>query len=85
MGMPRGMVRLCYSETTDNGPVAQLGARFHGMEEVVSSNLTRSTNPFPQHVKNLDAGRAPGLVYSGSTPPLSVGIHGPQMSTARSR
>ena len=27
----------------DRGPVAQLGARFHGMEEVVSSNLTRST------------------------------------------
>ena len=27
------------------GPVAQLGARFHGMEEVVSSNLTRSTKP----------------------------------------
>ena len=26
------------------GPVAQLGARFHGMEEVVSSNLTRSTS-----------------------------------------
>ena len=24
--------------------MAQLGARFHGMEEVVSSNLTRSTN-----------------------------------------
>src|SRR5271169_4687367 len=38
------------------GPVAQLGARFHGMEEVVSSNLTRSTKflkllqpiPYPQ-------------------------------------
>ena len=28
------------------GPVAQLGARFHGMEEVVSSNLTRSTKSF---------------------------------------
>ena len=28
---------------TIRGPVAQLGARFHGMEEVVSSNLTRST------------------------------------------
>ena len=28
-----------------NGPVAQLGARFHGMEEVVGSNPTRSTNP----------------------------------------
>ena len=27
------------------------------MEEVVSSNLTRSTKPFPQYVKNLDAGR----------------------------
>ncbi len=26
--------------------MAQLGARFHGMEEVVSSNLTRSTNVF---------------------------------------
>ena len=29
------------------GPVAQLGARFHGMEEVVSSNLTRSTKTRP--------------------------------------
>ena len=36
---------LCYSdEDLRRGPVAQLGARFHGMEEVVSSNLTRSTN-----------------------------------------
>ena len=31
------------------GPVAQLGARFHGMEEVVSSNLTRSTK-FLKHL-----------------------------------
>ena len=28
-----------------SGPVAQLGARFHGMEEVVGSNPTRSTKP----------------------------------------
>jgi hypothetical protein len=28
---------------TSGGPVAQLGARFHGMEEVVGSNPTRST------------------------------------------
>ena len=28
----------------DRGPVAQLGARFHGMEEVVGSIPTRSTN-----------------------------------------
>ncbi len=31
------------SRSIPRGPVAQLGARFHGMEEVVSSNLTRST------------------------------------------
>ncbi len=30
------------------GPVAQLGARFHGMEEVVGSIPTRSTNLFNQ-------------------------------------
>ena len=29
-----------------SGPVAQLGARFHGMEEVVGSIPTRSTNFF---------------------------------------
>ncbi len=28
------------------GPVAQLGARFHGMEEVKGSNPFRSTNSF---------------------------------------
>src|SRR5512141_2692560 len=31
---------------TKCGPVAQLGARFHGMEEVVGSNPTRSTIKF---------------------------------------
>jgi hypothetical protein len=31
--------------------VAQLGARFHGMEEVVSSNLTRSTKQ-PKYLQN---------------------------------
>ena len=37
---------LCYSdEDLPCGPVAQLGARFHGMEEVESSNLSRSTKP----------------------------------------
>jgi hypothetical protein len=36
------------------GPVAQLGARFHGMEEVESSNLTRST----KFLKNPPAGFA---------------------------
>ncbi len=30
-----------------SGPVAQLGARFHGMEEVVGSIPTRSTKHLP--------------------------------------
>lgn len=33
-------------ETQHSGPVAQLGARFHGMEEVKGSNPFRSTNFF---------------------------------------
>jgi hypothetical protein len=40
------MRRVCcvlYWFYPDCGPVAQLGARFHGMEEVESSNLSRST------------------------------------------
>ncbi len=41
--------------------MAQLGARFHGMEEVVSSNLTRSTKTFqilsaPEPAKNVASG-----------------------------
>ena len=39
------------------GPVAQLGARFHGMEEVDGSNPSRSTKtshrPVPPSLKNL--------------------------------
>ena len=34
-----GKLQLCNM----SGPVAQLGARFHGMEEVVGSIPTRST------------------------------------------
>ena len=34
-----------------SGPVAQLGARFHGMEEVVGSNPTRSTITFLPSLK----------------------------------
>ena len=35
----------------ESGPVAQLGARFHGMEEVTGSIPVRSTNYF----KHLEA------------------------------
>ena len=50
--------RLC-------GPVAQLGARFHGMEEVIGSNPIRSTKSLLNHqivkeqlVQNNVSGRA---------------------------
>jgi hypothetical protein len=33
-----------YSKIDRSGPVAQLGARFHGMEEVIGSIPIRSTN-----------------------------------------
>src|SRR4029077_20284120 len=36
-----------------SGPVAQLGARFHGMEEVVGSIPTRSTNLNPPRIKHF--------------------------------
>ena len=46
--------------------MAQLGARFHGMEEVVSSNLTRSTKfnlikDTDRHVCFHDAGEVTGV------------------------
>jgi hypothetical protein len=59
----------------NDGPVAQLGARFHGMEEVVSSNLTRSTKPNPQinqhirfwHERFQAAREVTGLVSTSPT------------------
>ena len=55
----------------NSGPVAQLGARFHGMEEVVSSNLTRSTK-YSLRALRQKRGQTPALrLYAkngGSTP-----------------
>ncbi len=42
-----------------SGPVAQLGARFHGMEEVVGSIPTRSTNTSITSVHNLGTKTVP--------------------------
>ena len=39
--------------------MAQLGARFHGMEEVVSSNLTRSTKTFQTLTANTQLEERP--------------------------
>ncbi len=43
-----------------SGPVAQLGARFHGMEEVVGSIPTRSTKIVSLKINNLTS-RPPPL------------------------
>ena len=42
-GSGTGSVVFSGRYTFTNGPVAQLGARFHGMEEVKGSNPFRST------------------------------------------
>ena len=47
--LDRHVIRSCNSSPR-SGPVAQLGARFHGMEEVKGSNPFRSTKlPLPQN------------------------------------
>ena len=52
--------RVCVvRELPKRGPVAQLGARFHGMEEVVSSNLTRSTKTFQRLTTKRSIGTTP--------------------------
>ena len=45
--------------------MAQLGARFHGMEEVVSSNLTRST-------KKVSSSRFSRPVTGNLTPTIEL-------------
>ena len=54
----------------ESGPVAQLGARFHGMEEVVGSIPVRSTNQF----KHLDKGATlrARLTVSWATTPVRM-------------
>ena len=47
-----------------SGPVAQLGARFHGMEEVVGSNPTRSTKSAMPAVYILES-ESSGKFYIG--------------------
>jgi hypothetical protein len=48
-----------------SGPVAQLGARFHGMEEVVGSIPTRSTNK-QFTINELGGHTVPGILIVGS-------------------
>ncbi|GEM_PF-6218690 len=45
--------------------MAQLGARFHGMEEVVSSNLTRSTKQL-KHLQTFTLPTIENWVQTGS-------------------
>ena len=65
IGDPRG----CRTGNPD-GPVAQLGARFHGMEEVNGSNPFRSTKPIPHTSNNAPPGRR---VRNFPLPPTAAG------------
>src|SRR5947209_1703925 len=47
-----GVYAVVFSVRT-SGPVAQLGARFHGMEEVKGSNPFRSTSPRTNRFKPI--------------------------------
>src|SRR5579863_3456370 len=54
------------------GPVAQLGARFHGMEEVVSSNLTRSTKTFKAWFQKRELDGFPLAAYRSRLIPVGT-------------
>ena len=59
--------RLAEQWNKRSGPVAQLGARTHGMGEVVGSNPTRSTKEYEpegrdQSLARLDASHADELI-----------------------
>ena len=51
------------------GPVAQLGARFHGMEEVIGSIPIRSTN----QTNNLGRSFPKSAEPSSNPPPAAAG------------
>ncbi len=46
-------------ENSESGPVAQLGARFHGMEEVIGSIPIRSTKQPLTNEADTGSGLAP--------------------------
>jgi hypothetical protein len=59
------------TKSSKSGPVAQLGARFHGMEEVIGSIPIRSTNflstiqtNLPGEISDLAGAKPRSLAYS---------------------
>jgi putative endonuclease len=60
-----GFSELAGEPSSKSGPVAQLGARFHGMEEVVGSIPTRSTNSQSWSLCTSFRVRVPGRFYIG--------------------
>lgn len=54
-----------YNEGLNSGPVAQLGARLDGIQEVTGSIPVRSTNfPTPQYSPNMRWIAAPSVVVA---------------------
>ena len=61
----------------DSGPVAQLGARFHGMEEVIGSIPIRSTNQPTNLADSQKNAICFGYVGPHAPPPVQSGAeHG---------
>jgi hypothetical protein len=57
------------------GPVAQLGARFHGMEEVKGSNPFRSTNSHDYQTEMIQVNQGGITVEPGAITKLSADYH----------
>ena len=75
--MTFGFTRTLGRVSPKSGPVAQLGARFHGMEEVVGSIPTRSTNALQLH-KILPLGSP----FNPTSPFFGEGCHHPALVQA---
>src|ERR1700688_4785703 len=86
-----------FSRAPNRGPVAQLGARFHGMEEVVGSIPTRSTifsstyrvrlqtkKEGPRGTADLDCLEADHASKRKSYSTLASAVLSPTMSAPRS-
>ena len=66
-----------------SGPVAQLGARFHGMEEVVGSIPTRSTNRPKTFFVYILQSESSGRFYIGSAEDVDVRLADHQRGQTR--
>jgi hypothetical protein len=77
--MPLGGAESLHNQSLADGAIAQLGERFHGMEEVVGSIPTSSTNTpssgFPSIPLNLTKRRFSRLMRPATGPVCALPDH----------